>query len=322
MKSKVISRVTAEILEMADDMHRIGVMDEKTHHLITVRHLGRELLPSAAPISGEEIRALREREHLSQAVFARYLNLTVGYVSQLERGTKQPKGPALALLNVIRAQRASRRFFKVSSSSRMNLAPLITGFLVGGSLIVAIGPQNAFVLRMGLLRRHVFAIALFCAASDAVLILAGVAGLGSLLAAHVRIAEGISLAGALFLLWYGYKAFRRAFHAGALTARNEPAHSLGKSLAISAAFTWGNPHVYLDTVILVGSLSLPFAGSARVVYAAGAMLASFVWFFALAYGARILTPLFRREITWRVLDLFIAAVMATIALRLIYGVLA
>jgi putative transcriptional regulator len=83
-------------------MHRIGVMDDKTHHLITVRHLGREPLPTADPMSGEEIRTLREREHLSQAVFARYLNLTVGYVSQLERGAKQPKGPALALLNVIR----------------------------------------------------------------------------------------------------------------------------------------------------------------------------------------------------------------------------
>ena len=203
----------------------------------------------------------------------------------------------------------------------MNLASLITGFLVGGSLIVAIGPQNAFVLRMGLLRRYVFSIALFCAASDAVLILAGVAGLGSLLSAHVRIAQAISLGGALFLLWYGYKAFRRAFHVGTMMPQDEPAHSLGKSLAISAAFTWGNPHVYLDTVLLVGSLSLPFHGAARVGYAAGAMLASFVWFFALGYGARILTPLFRRKVTWRVLDLFIAAVMVSIAIRLLWSVI-
>jgi putative transcriptional regulator len=94
--------VTAEILEMADDMHRIGVMDDKTHHQITVRHLGREPLPTAAPISAGQIREAREQEHLSQAALARYLNVTVGFVSQLERGTKEAKGPVRALLNVIR----------------------------------------------------------------------------------------------------------------------------------------------------------------------------------------------------------------------------
>ena len=100
--NKVPSRVTQEILEMADGMHRLGIMDEVTHEQITVRHLGRDRLPTATPISGEEIRMVRERAHLSQAALARYLNLTVGYVSQLECGRKQAKGPALALLNVIR----------------------------------------------------------------------------------------------------------------------------------------------------------------------------------------------------------------------------
>jgi putative transcriptional regulator len=100
--TKTPSRLTEAILETADDMHSIGIMDDVTHHKITVRHLGEKALGTVEPISGEEIRTLRERAHLSQAVFARYLNLTVGYVSQLERGTKQPKGPALALLNVIR----------------------------------------------------------------------------------------------------------------------------------------------------------------------------------------------------------------------------
>jgi putative transcriptional regulator len=102
MTRKATSRVTAEILEMADDMHRIGVMDDKTHHQITVRHLGRDPLPTAAPISPEDIRAAREHEHLSQAALARYLNVSVGFVSQLERGTKEAKGPVRALLNVIR----------------------------------------------------------------------------------------------------------------------------------------------------------------------------------------------------------------------------
>ncbi len=101
-KKRKLSRLSEALLEMAADQHRIGIMDDETYRQITVRHLGPEAAAMAEPISGEEIRALRERERLSQAAFARYLNLTVGYVSQLERGVKQPKGPALALLNVIR----------------------------------------------------------------------------------------------------------------------------------------------------------------------------------------------------------------------------
>ncbi len=102
MTTKKLSRLSDALLETAEGMHRIGVMDDVTYHKITIRHLGPQALSTAEPISGEEIRTLRERAHLSQAVFARYLNLTGGYVSQLERGTKQPKGPVLALLNVIR----------------------------------------------------------------------------------------------------------------------------------------------------------------------------------------------------------------------------
>ncbi len=102
MTTKKPSRLTTELLEMAEAQHRLGIMDDATYNKITVRHLGDKTLATAEPISGEEIRTLREQAHVSQAVFARYLNLTVGYVSQLERGTKQPKGPALALLNVIR----------------------------------------------------------------------------------------------------------------------------------------------------------------------------------------------------------------------------
>ncbi len=101
-QKKTPSRVTAEILEMADDMHRIGVMNDQTHHRITVRHLGREPISKAAPITAAQIRAAREQEHLSQAALARYLNVTVGFISQLERGTKQAKDPVRALLNVIR----------------------------------------------------------------------------------------------------------------------------------------------------------------------------------------------------------------------------
>ena len=104
MTTKKPSRLTAEFSEMAEAQHRLGIVDDATYHKITVRHLGDKALTTAEPISGEEIRTLRKRAHLSQAGFARYLNLTVGYVSQLERGTKQPKGPALTLLNVIRRE--------------------------------------------------------------------------------------------------------------------------------------------------------------------------------------------------------------------------
>jgi putative transcriptional regulator len=102
MAARKRSRLTEELLEMAGHMHRLGIMDTPTHDKITLRHLSKQPCAAAEPISGEEIRALREQAHLSQAAFARYLNLTVGYVSQLERGTKQPRGPALALLNVMR----------------------------------------------------------------------------------------------------------------------------------------------------------------------------------------------------------------------------
>ena len=102
MTAKKLSRLSEALLETAEGMNRIGVMDDTAYRKITIRHLGRQTLSTAEPISGAEIRRLRENAHLSQAAFARYLNLTVGYVSQLERGTKQPKGPALALLNVIR----------------------------------------------------------------------------------------------------------------------------------------------------------------------------------------------------------------------------
>ncbi len=197
----------------------------------------------------------------------------------------------------------------------------LTGFLVGGSLIVAIGPQNAFVLRMGLLRRHVLPLVLFCATSDALLILAGVLGLGAVLSAHRQAADAIAIGGALFLLWYGWKSLRRALHPAGLDQAASQSVSLRRSLLTCAAFTWGNPHVYLDTVLLIGSLSLPYHGLERAAYSGGAMAASYAWFGALGYGAGFLVPLFRRPATWRFLDLSIALVMWAIALRLIYSTL-
>jgi L-lysine exporter family protein LysE/ArgO len=187
--------------------------------------------------------------------------------------------------------------------------PFVSGLLLGASLIIAIGAQNAFVLRQGLLRQHRLPVALFCAVSDALLIIAGVAGLGT----------AIAIAGAAVLAWYGISAFRRAWHPEALTVDgNAPPASLFAVLATCAGFTWANPHVYLDTVVLIGSLSsaYPVFGQ-RMLFGAGAALASFIWFFGLAYGSRVLIPIFRKPMAWRVLDVTIALVMWAIAAQLL-----
>lgn len=201
-------------------------------------------------------------------------------------------------------------------------APALSGFLLGASLIIAIGAQNAFILRQGLLRRHVFILCLICGFSDAVLIGLGVAGLGSLIAGSSLLLAIVTLGGAVFLACYAVLAFRRALNPEAMKAANEGGTSLRAAIATCLAFTFLNPHVYLDTVLLVGGLSARFEGSARLAYAIGAMSASFVWFFGLGYGARLLAPVFAKPSAWRVLDLLIALVMAGLSLSLVHRFLA
>jgi L-lysine exporter family protein LysE/ArgO len=196
------------------------------------------------------------------------------------------------------------------------VSALIAGFILGGSLIIAIGAQNAFVLRQGLLKQHVLPVALFCAVSDATLILAGVAGFGEAIKAAPTLLKLVQWGGAAFLVWYGFTAFRRAMQANALEAAAGDGLSLKAALAQCAAFTWANPHVYLDTVILVGGLSTTF-GSDRWWYALGASTASFAWFFALAYGARLLIPVFRKPTAWKVLDIGIGCVMWLLAWKIL-----
>jgi len=198
-------------------------------------------------------------------------------------------------------------------------APFFSGFLLGGSLIVAIGAQNAFILRQGLLRQHVFVLCLICALSDALLIAAGVAGMGALVAQSPTLIMVVTIGGAAFLLAYAVLALRRALRPAAMQAAAAGAGSLKAAVATCLAFTFLNPHVYLDTVLLVGSLSARHEGSARVAFGAGAACASFVWFFALGYGARLLQPVFARPAAWRVLDLGIALVMTAIAVSLLAG---
>ncbi|WP_425098640.1 LysE/ArgO family amino acid transporter [Tropicibacter sp. S64] len=193
----------------------------------------------------------------------------------------------------------------------------LAGFALGLSLILAIGAQNAFVLRQGLRRAHVLPVVLVCALSDALLIAAGVAGFGALTKAIPGLETAMRLFGAAFLIWYGARTLRAAWKGGeALTAGPE-AGSLRTAILTCLAFTWLNPHVYLDTVVLLGAVSAQYDD--RLSFALGAMTASFAFFFALGYGARLLAPLFARPQAWRILDLIIGLTMWAIAAKLLFG---
>jgi len=192
------------------------------------------------------------------------------------------------------------------------------GFATGLSLILAIGAQNAFVLRQGLARAHVFWLCLFCAGSDAILIAAGIAGFGALTARLPMLPQIMAWGGAAFLILYGASRFRAAWRGNQALAPGAPAPGLAATLATAAAFTWLNPHVYLDTLGLIGAVSTQFTESGdRISFGLGATSASFVFFYTLGYGARILAPLMRSPAAWRLLDLLIGTTMWTIAARLL-----
>src|SRR5258706_808000 len=194
----------------------------------------------------------------------------------------------------------------------------IPGFLLGLSLIVAIGAQNAFVLRQGLRREHVFAICAVCAGSDAVLIAAGVAGFGVLGNAAPRLAPAMRFGGAGFLLAYALRSLWAAWrNPGALNPSADVQKSLSATLLTCLAFTWLNPHVYLDTVVLLGSVSTRYACQ-RLAFALGAMTSSFLFFVALGHGARLLRPLFANPKAWRVLDALIGITMMMLAAKLVF----
>jgi L-lysine exporter family protein LysE/ArgO len=189
----------------------------------------------------------------------------------------------------------------------------LAGFATGGSLVVAIGAQNTFVLRQGLRQEHVLPIVALCATADALLILAGVAGLGEFIQAAPGALAWLRIAGAVFLAVYGWKALRRALEPHQAVVDQGAPTTLQAAVATALAFTFLNPHVYLDTVVLVGALANQHQGAERWQFAAGAAAASVVWFSALGFGAKLLVPLFARPVTWRVLDGIIAAVMFSLA---------
>lgn len=189
------------------------------------------------------------------------------------------------------------------------------GLGTGLSLIVAIGAQNAFVLKQGLMRHHVFWVCLFCALSDAALILLGVTGMSRIVSAAPLLADAMRWAGVAFLIWYGARSFRAAWHGGGALRPEGKGASLGRTLMVIAALTWLNPHVWLDTVVLLGAVSAQWPDPG--VFGLGAMTGSFLFFFALGYGARLLAPVFARPRAWQVLEAAIGIVMWSIALTLI-----
>jgi len=203
--------------------------------------------------------------------------------------------------------------------TRMMFPVFITGLSTGLSLIVAIGAQNAFVLRQGLRGQHVFAICLACALSDAVLIAIGVTSFRQIAQLLPWLDPVMRFGGAAFLVWYGGRNFLSAWRGGdALVVEDGRGAGLGRTLAMCLALTWLNPHVYLDTVVLLGTISTRFAGQ-EMAFAAGAALGSFLFFFALGYGAAWLRPIFARPNAWRALETGIGLVMWLIALKLVTG---
>ena len=200
------------------------------------------------------------------------------------------------------------------------LSAFLTGFFLGISLIVAIGAQNAFVIRQGIIGQHVFYVALFCAVSDTLLISLGVTGisffLNNLVSEISNLLFGFS---AVWLSGYGILRLKATFKSDTtLEIETSSSKGLLPTLSIVSVLTFANPHVYLDTMILIGSVSQQFYGDDKISFALGASLASFVFFFSLAYGAKLLAPKMQSPNSWRILDFLIALIMFTIAIKLAY----
>ena len=197
----------------------------------------------------------------------------------------------------------------------------IEGFGLGAGLIIAIGAQNAYVLRQGLRRQHVFAVAAVCFSIDCALIAVGAGGFASLLRVVPKLQEFAAWGGAVFLALYSLRAFAAALHPGVLKAENgaEDGDTLNTVLATALALSLLNPHVYLDTVILLGGLASLYPQAERLAFALGALVASGLWFYGLGYGAQKLAPLFASPKAWRLLDAFVGCVMAALATSLVIG---
>jgi L-lysine exporter family protein LysE/ArgO len=201
------------------------------------------------------------------------------------------------------------------------LSPFLTGFFLGLSLIIAIGAQNTFVLRQGIIGQHVFYVSLFCALSDTILIIIGVSGMSfffnNVISQISNLMYGIS---ALWLAGYGILRLKSIFKSEVtLEIEASSTKSLLKTISVAAILTFANPHVYLDTMILIGSVSQNFIGSSKIAFTFGASISSFVFFFGLSYGAGYMTPILKNPFSWKILDGFIAIIMFTISIKLAFA---
>lgn len=199
------------------------------------------------------------------------------------------------------------------------LMTFLKGMGTGGGLIIAIGAQNAFVLSQGVKRNHYIAIPLICAVCDALLITLGITGVGTLIAASETLSFFAGIGGALFLFFYGLGSFRSAIKGGSLESRTDRRIPFKKAVLTTLAVTLLNPHVYIDTVILLGSIAGQFKSPGHLYFGAGAVLVSFIWFFSLSLGGKLLAPLFTRTLSWRILDSSVGIIMWAIAVSIIRG---
>lgn len=193
----------------------------------------------------------------------------------------------------------------------------LPGVLTSMSLIMAIGAQNAFVIRQALTRKHVLVMVLICAASDAFLILAGIAGLGAVIQNLPWLFEVLRWFGVAYLTWFGINSLRSAFKGESMDAATAESKTLKQVIVSLLGFTFLNPHVYLDTVILLGSIGTTF-GDSKWIFAAGASLGSLIWFFSIGYGAKAASRFMSKPLFWKVLDIVIAVIMFAIATMLAF----
>lgn len=194
----------------------------------------------------------------------------------------------------------------------------LKGFIVTFSLIVAIGAQNAYLLKLGLLRQHVLKAVLFCIISDFLLISAGVFGLGFFIQGNQLFINSIAIFGILFLSFYAFTSFKSAFKNESLKIDdNVKVNPLKQVLSMLFVFTYLNPHTYLDTVLLIGGIGANVESEFKIIFLLGAVLASATWFILLGFGARVLIPIFKKPITWKILDISIGIFMLFIAYELI-----
>lgn len=199
----------------------------------------------------------------------------------------------------------------------MDVSVFLAGFSLSLSLILPIGSQNAFILKQGFKRQHVFAVCCVCAISDAILISSGVAGFGSVVNRYPTVEVVARYGGAVFLVTYAFLSFRSAFTVDhALKAQDNTSVPLWKSITMCLAFTWLNPHVYLDTLVLLGSVSTQYHPN-QLDFGIGAVLASFAFFFSLGFGAKLLAPVFAKPVAWKILECAVGVVMLVIATALI-----